>query len=401
MDLITILRKVKRRLLTYAFKINYRPAKRPTVIFESFGGRQISDSPLAIYKEIKKEYPDYRLIWVVNKQLVEEGFPNGERYDYVVRGSFKWVRTVEKAHVWVENARLPRWVKKPAHVKILQTWHGTPLKKLGLDIAQVTMPGTTTEKYHENFVHEANRWDALISPNAYSTKIFRQAFGYQNEILEIGYPRNDELAQPNAAKIRQLKEKLGISLDKKVVLYAPTYRDNQFFTKGKYAFSLPFDLAKLRDTLGEDTVLLLRMHYLIANAVDLTGVEDFAIDVSNYPDVADLYLAADVLVTDYSSVFFDYAYLKRPIVFFPYDYETYRDELRGFYLDYQKDLPGKIVYNEDELTHELAQLAKETQQQPSSQFEQFYARFCAIHAGDAAAQATNWVSQQLKAYEAK
>ncbi|MCC3237541.1 CDP-glycerol glycerophosphotransferase family protein, partial [Pediococcus acidilactici] len=229
---------------------------------------------------------------------------------------------------------------------------GFPLYKLGLDIAQVTMPGTTTEKYHENFVHEANRWDALISPNAYSTKIFRQAFGYQNEILEIGYPRNDELAQPNAAKIRQLKEKLGISLDKKVVLYAPTYRDNQFFTKGKYAFSLPFDLAKLRDTLGEDTVLLLRMHYLIANAVDLTGVEDFAIDVSNYPDVADLYLAADVLVTDYSSVFFDYAYLKRPIVFFPYDYETYRDELRGFYLDYQKDLPGKIVYNEDELTHE-------------------------------------------------
>ena len=219
--------------------------------------------------------------------------------------------------------------------------------------------------------------------------------------MEIGYPRNDELAQPNAAKIRQLKEKLGISLDKKVVLYAPTYRDNQFFTKGKYAFSLPFDLAKLRDTLGEDTVLLLRMHYLIVNAVDLTGVEDFAINVSNYPDVADLYLAADVLVTDYSSVFFDYAYLKRPIVFFPYDYETYRDELRGFYLDYQKDLPGKIVYNEDELTHELAQLAKETQQQPSSQFEQFYARFCAIHAGDAAAQATNWVSQQLQAYEAK
>ncbi|ARW19040.1 CDP-glycerol glycerophosphotransferase [Pediococcus pentosaceus] len=170
MNVIKFLRKVKRRLLGYSFKINYRPYTHTTVIFESFGGRQISDSPLAIYKELKKTHPEYRLIWVVNKGLATQAEENG--YDYVIRGSFKWVRTIEKAQIWVENARLPQWVRKPKHVKLIQTWHGTPLKKLGLDIKNVVMPGTNTERYHQNFVKEANRWDVLISPNTYSTNIF-------------------------------------------------------------------------------------------------------------------------------------------------------------------------------------------------------------------------------------
>jgi CDP-glycerol glycerophosphotransferase len=381
MNLITFLRKVKRRLVVYSLQINYRPATKKTVIFESFGGRQISDSPLAIYEQMKKDHPEYRLVWVINKDKVATVEAAG--YDYVIRGTFKWAKTIEKAHIWVENARLPAWVRKPEHVKLIQTWHGTPLKKLGLDIEKVTMPGTTTERYHANFVKEANRWDVLISPNAYSTSIFRQAFGYQNQILESGYPRNDVLANPSTEQITALKQKLGIPLDKKVIMYAPTYRDNQFFKKGKYSFKLPFSLKNFQERFGEDTVLLLRMHYLISNAMDISGFEDFAYDVSSYPNISDLYLVSDVLVTDYSSVFFDYAYLKRPVVFFPYDYEVYKDELRGFYLDYQTELPGEIVYNPDALRDGITRALAAEDMSQNAQFMKFYDRFCQIHAGDA------------------
>ena len=392
MNVIKFLRKVKRRLLGYSFKINYRPYTHTTVIFESFGGRQISDSPLAIYKELKKTHPEYRLIWVVNKGLATQAEENG--YDYVIRGSFKWVRTIEKAQIWVENARLPQWVRKPKHVKLIQTWHGTPLKKLGLDIKNVVMPGTNTERYHQNFVKEANRWDVLISPNTYSTNIFRQAFGYQNKIVEIGYPRNDKLANPTKEEIKLLKQKLGIPLDKKVIMYAPTYRDNQFFQKGKYSFELPFSLKEFQERFGNNAVLLLRMHYLIANSMDISGFEDFAYDVSSYADISELYLVSDLLITDYSSVFFDYAYLKRPILFYPYDYEIYKDELRGFYLDYQKDLPGKIAYNSVDLYDEIENELKENDISNNQQFEMFYKRFCGLDAGDASTKIVKLIEEK-------
>ncbi|MBF7124553.1 CDP-glycerol glycerophosphotransferase family protein [Pediococcus pentosaceus] len=393
MNVIKFLRKVKRRLLGYSFKINYRPYTHTTVIFESFGGRQISDSPLAIYKELKKTHPEYRLIWVVNKGLATQAEENG--YDYVIRGSFKWVRTIEKAQIWVENARLPQWVRKPKHVKLIQTWHGTPLKKLGLDIKNVVMPGTNTERYHQNFVKEANRWDVLISPNTYSTNIFRQAFGYQNKIVEIGYPRNDKLANPTKEEIKLLKQKLGIPLDKKVIMYAPTYRDNQFFQKGKYSFELPFSLKEFQERFGSNAVLLLRMHYLIANSMDISGFEDFAYDVSSYTDISELYLVSDLLITDYSSVFFDYAYLKRPILFYPYDYEIYKDELRGFYLDYQKDLPGKIAYNSVDLYDEIENELKENDISNNQQFEMFYKRFCGLNAGNASKRIVEEIERNL------
>lgn len=391
MYLINFLRKVKRRFLVYLFNINYKPYSQPTIVFESFGGRQISDSPLAIYKELKKTHPEYRLVWVVNKSLATQAEKNG--YDYVIRGSFKWVRTIEKAQVWVENARLPQWVRKPDHVKLIQTWHGTPLKKLGLDIENITMPGTTTELYHQNFVKEANRWDVLISPNHYSTDIFRHAFGYQNEIAEVGYPRNDKLANSTEPQITALKRKMGIPLNKKVIMYAPTYRDNQFFQKGKYSFELPFSLKEFQERFGKDAVLLLRMHYLIANSMDISGFENFSYDVSSYADISELYLVSDLLITDYSSVFFDYAYLKRPILFYPYDYEIYKDELRGFYLDYQKDLPGEIAYNPIELWDKIERGLAQSNMSIDQRFNTFYDRFCKINTGNASKEIVEEISK--------
>src|SRR5699024_6768720 len=132
-------------------------------------------------------------------------------------------------------------------------------------------------------------------------------------------------------------------VDKKIILYAPTWRDDDFYSRGNYKFELKLDLEKMQRRLGEEYVVVLRMHYLISSQLDISNFTEFAYDFSDYEDVAELYLVSDILITDYSSVFFDYANLKRPILFFAYDLEKYRDQLRGFYIDIEKELPGPLV----------------------------------------------------------
>ncbi|WP_338211553.1 CDP-glycerol glycerophosphotransferase family protein [Lactiplantibacillus paraxiangfangensis] len=387
--------RVNTRYMKRLFKMGHRQFDATTIIFESFGGRQVSDSPLAIYELFKKLYPGFRYIWSVEREAVPYCKANG--IPYVVRQTARWARTLEKAQYWISNARFPAWVRKPKYVTYIQTWHGTPLKKLGLDIENVAMPGTNTAAYHRNFVSEANRWDALVSPNDYSTQIFRSAFGFKNQILKVGYPRNDELINSSPEDVTALKQQLGIPLDKKVVLYAPTYRDNQFAEKGKYTFELPFSLADFRERFGQDAVLILRMHYLISNALDVSDYSDFVYDLSSYPNISDLYLVSDLLITDYSSVFFDYAYLQRPILFYPYDYHLYKDELRGFYLDYEKDLPGKIAQNEADLLDNVEEFLQRPDMSQDPQFQKFYDRFCAINDGLASFKVVNYVVHQIEA----
>lgn len=327
-------------------KFDFKQYSKPKIVFESFGGRQVSDSPYAIYETLK-DSSTVNCVWSIKQD--QQAYCEAHQIPYVIRRTLKWAMTLEKAQAWVVNARMPQWVRKPKHVYYVQTWHGTPLKKLGLDIKSVTMPNTTTEIYYQNFVRETDRWDTLISANSYATQIFKNAFDYHHEILETGYPRNDKLINTTAADILKIKKRLGISAKKKVVMYAPTYRDNDFAAKGKYLFKMPFSIDQLLKTLGEDTVLILRMHYLIVSQLNLSMYQGRVFDFSDYHDISDLYLISDLLITDYSSVFFDYAYLKRPIVFYPYDYYEYKDELRGFYLNYKTDLPGNIAWNEQEL----------------------------------------------------
>lgn len=390
----TIQDKVNLQRMRWLFKSGHRPYEQPTIIFESFGGRQVSDSPYAIYRLFTELYPGFTFVWSIDRSLKK--FCKQNQIPYVVRRTSKWVRALEKSSYWISNARFPAWVKKPSYVTYIQTWHGTPLKKLGLDIENVSMPGTTTSKYHDNFVKEANRWDALVSPNDYSTQIFRSAFGFNNQILKVGYPRNDELINTEPDEITALKESMGIPLDKKVVLYAPTYRDNQFAEKGKYTFELPFSLDDFKKQFGEDTVLILRMHYLIANAMDISDYTDFVYDFSSHPNISDLYLVSDMLITDYSSVFFDYAYLKRPILFYPYDYHLYKDELRGFYLDYEKNLPGQIANNEKELLSGIADGLKHPDMSEDPKFMKFYNRFCSIDDGLSSLKVVNYVVHQIE-----
>ena len=210
------------------------------------------------------------------------------------------------------------------------------------------------EEYQRVFRENSSRWDYLISQNEYSTEIFRRAFAFDKKILEIGYPRNDVLINNNnSIFIKDIKDRLGIPLDKKVILYAPTWRDNQYHMDGKYKFSMGLNIQEVLDELGEEYILLLKPHYLVTDKIDIIGYEKqiFIFDVQQ--DIQELYLITDILITDYSSVMFDYSLLKRPIIFFTYDLKQYKEEIREFYFDIFADPPGKIVLNNEQLVQAI------------------------------------------------
>lgn len=355
-------------------------AKKEIVIFESFFGKQYSCNPRAIYEYLKDHRPDLEMYWSVDPRYTE--FFKENNIPYTIRFTPRWFYLIFSAHFWVFNSRMPPFMPKPKHTTYLQTWHGTPLKKLAGDMGEVHMPATNTERYKKNFHRETSTWDYLISPNAYSTEVFRRAFRYDQPVIESGYPRNDYLyTNNNPQKIRQLKERLGIPLDKKVILYAPTWRDDQFYWKGHYRFNLTLDLERMQKEFGDRYVIILRMHYLVRQHYDLTPFEGFVYDFSNQGDVSDLYLISDMLITDYSSVFFDYANLNRPIIFFTYDIERYRDELRGFYFDIETQAPGPIVKTTDGVIKSVRQFENEGYAVPAA-FQNFYERFCYLECGE-------------------
>lgn len=347
------------------------------IVFESFLGRQFSDNPRAIYEYLKENDTRYKMYWSVDKHHIEKF--NQANINYIRRFSLKWMILMNRAKYWVTNSRLPLWIPKPIHTIYVQTWHGTPLKKLALDMEEVHMPAIDTETYKRNFLKEVKKWDYLISPNQYSTEIFKRAFQFDKKIIESGYPRNDYLINNNNKKqIKLIKSKLQIPTEKKVILYAPTWRDNQFYDKGRYKFDIQMDLNLLRQELSEEYIIILRLHYLVAENLDLSTYEGFVYDFSHYEDIRDLYLISDLLITDYSSVFFDFANLKRPMIFYVYDIDEYRDRLRGFYFDFEKQAPGPLVQNTKELINAIKNIEHNFNEE---EFSSFYNKFCYLDDG--------------------
>lgn len=355
------------------------PMKKNWICFESFLGKQYADSCKYIYEYLLRNYKkDYKFIWIINDDTVKiPGNPTR-----VHRFSLKYFYYMTRSKYWVNNMRQPKWYPKRKGNVFLETWHGTPLKKLVFDMEDVYSASPT---YKAEVYSQSRKWDYLVSDNPFSTEVFQSCFMFPKEkILEYGYPRNDLMHHPKRDKIAQkIRKKVGVPEGKKTILYAPTWRDDEYYGKGQYKFKLQLDLQRLRKEFGKEYVILLRTHYFIADSLDVTGVEDFAINVSKYSDITELYLISDICITDYSSVFFDYANLKRPILFFTYDLEKYRDVLRGFYIDIEKEIPGPLLYTNDEVVDAIKNIDK-INEQYHERYEEFYNRFCALDDGHAA-----------------
>ncbi|BAK94949.1 CDP-glycerol glycerophosphotransferase family protein [Tetragenococcus halophilus] len=390
-----------KRIISKVYKIIFNitatvfSVRKDVVLLESFNGKLPSDNPYAIYQELVKQTDKANLYWGIKKVHIKEAKQQFPDLNLVPRFSVKWLWLTTRANFWVFNSRMPNWLKKNKDTIYIQTWHGTPLKKLGADIQEVAMPGTDTEKYKNNFIFEASRWDYLIAPNQYSEDIFKRAFQFKNTFLEIGYPRNDELVNnKNNQKLQDgLKEKIIGKKNGRVILYAPTWRDDYFIKKGNYKFYMPFSLEKIVNCLDQDDTLIIRPHYLVGDSIDIKGYED-RVKICIDENINELYLISDLLITDYSSVMFDFAILQRPMLFYPYDMAHYKEKLRGFYLDYN-EVPGPIAEDEENLYEFIRNFVSQGQfsgyDRKKERFEQL---FCSWESGEASQKITNLIVER-------
>lgn len=354
-----------------------RPMAKNYILFESFFGKSFSDSPKYIYEYISANLPGkYKCIWIINKRRTNIPF----KHKKIKRFSLSYYYYLARCGYMVFNSRQPAWMIKRGGNVFLQTWHGTPLKKLVFDIEDIN---SATPKYKQQVYKQSRAWNYLIAANGFSSETFKRCFLFENTILNTGYPRNDILHSPDRDQIAAIiRRRLGIPKDKKTILYAPTWRDDEFYDKGKYKFELHLNLDLMRQELSDDYILLIRTHYFIADSLDLSALSDFAYNVSKYDDISELYLVSDILITDYSSVFFDFANLKRPMLFFTYDLEKYRDVLRGFYIDIEKEVPGPLVFTSEEIIDAIKDIDSITDYY-IERYEEFYNRFCGWEDGQA------------------
>ncbi|WP_298460484.1 CDP-glycerol glycerophosphotransferase family protein [uncultured Cellulomonas sp.] len=344
------------------------------IVYYSFGGRY-SDSPRALHQRaLTRTAADVEHVWLAHPSRAA-AFPAGT-VTVPVRTP-QALAALHGADVVVADNHLPVWDKRPG-TTYLQTWHGTPLKRIHRD----ALSQTDSEEVLARLDDDVTRWDVLLGPSEAAAVPLRAAFGFTGRVPVTGYPRNDALLAPDAAARRdRVRAALGIEDGRTAVLYAPTWRDDDRLRDAP-ASGLPLDPDRFAQRLGDDHVLLLRLHHLVPDAVrggDVPGV----VDVSDHPDINDLYLAADVLVTDYSSAMFDFALTGRPILSFVYDLEHYRDVLRGFYFDLAEIAPGPLLRTGEEVLDALADLDA-VQAASADRYREFRERFCHAEDGRAA-----------------
>lgn len=357
------------------------------VYFQTFSGRGYSDSPKALYEYMRKapEYRDYRFVWSFREpekygELLKDG--RTEIVKFRTREDNKKLR---RAGYWIANYRMLDYQHPRKGQVYVQCWHGTPLKRLGYDIKASDNAMNSIEEIRSKYKTDAEKFSYLLSPSPFASEKFASAWNLNathqtHKIIEEGYPRNDRLINANEEERAEIRSKLGVG-DKRVILYAPTWRDNQHISGEGYSYRTEVDFDMLKESLGDKYVILFRAHYLVANSFDFARYEGFVRDVSGYDDINELYLASDLLITDYSSVFFDYSNLGRPIIFYMYDLDQYENEMRGFYLSID-ELPGPIVTAEKELINEIR---KSEEWSADEKYLEFNRRFNPHEDGNASA----------------
>ena len=342
------------------------------IVLHSFEGR-FSDSPRALYEGLLRAGTGHELVWLADPRHVQ-GFPPGART--IEYGTPECVEALEAADVVIANTHTDLvWAKKPGAV-YLQTWHGTPLKRIHWDVLWAP------EGRLDRLQRDVDQWDYLVSPNAVSTPRLRGAFHFEGEVIESGYPRNDLLSGATASEVRaRVRGELGIPDGKTAVLYTPTWRDDVVFGDADADFTLDLDVDAFAERLGDDHVLLLRLHYMLTGRL-AASTHPSIVDVSFHPEVGELYLAADAMVTDYSSTMFDFAVTGKPMLFYTYDLEDYMSRQRGFYFDFAPDAPGPLLETNEALLDALADLDAVTARH-ADRYAAFRERYCHLEDGHA------------------
>jgi CDP-glycerol glycerophosphotransferase len=347
---------------------------RRTVMFESWRGLY-ADSPRALSEHLAGSDPSWRRLWVTSG---ENQFPSD--VTTVPRHGAAYFKDLFTTDILVANDIVSKHLVKGPRVHYVQMWHGTPLKLIGHDERAHSYTGA--QAHLKRMVRDVEKWDYLVSPGPACSEMFRSAFRFDGEIWETGYPRNDVLRSPGAAARREeIRRQLGIAPGSLAVLHAPTWRDDDKADDGRFRQSVLLDPDVMAAALPEGSRLLLRLHRNVRERPTSPGSE-FVLDVSDHPDIAELYLAADVLVSDYSSAIYDFAVTGKPILLFAPDLDRYRDAVRGMYFDYQEWAPGPVSATQEELAASLGDLDG-VARAFAQRYQEFVQRFCPHEDGHA------------------
>lgn len=310
----------------------FTPVDEKSVIFSAHS-RKYNDSPKAIYEYMitRPEFKDYTFYWALDDVTVDIPGPAIK----IIPDTPEYFRTALKCKYWITCVNIERSLKfKKRNCVYLNTWHGIPVKTVGNG-------AEGRNDYDFSYI------DYFCISGDYEIPIYEKSFNIPtSHMIKTGLPRNDVLYKTTSEEAEGIKRRLGLPLDKKLILYAPTWRDSKDGGKS-YSIKPPMDLAKWERALGEKYILLFRTHPY-TNKLLGVSFNDFVRDYVNYSNINDLMKIADILISDYSATIFDYSILERPIISFAYDCDEYGRE-RGFAMDIRKEMPGGISETEDEV----------------------------------------------------
>ncbi|MFB8383028.1 bifunctional glycosyltransferase/CDP-glycerol:glycerophosphate glycerophosphotransferase [Streptomyces rubiginosohelvolus] len=354
---------------------------RDTVLYA--GG----DSPRAVHAELVRRGADAEHLWVTGTTPGRTTHvPPGARA--VPMHSAAWYEALARSRRIVTDEQLPVWFERRPGQTVVQTWHGTPLGRFGSGLADSLY---ADHQHLATLPQRSAQWSVLISPSRFATPLLRRSLAYEGEVLEAGSPANDVLFPPARDKAaEEVRRGLGIPEEHRVVLYAPTYRDHLAHppsaspdrtAPGAYRWDPALDPHALARALGPGHTVLVRRHPRVTGSVPAgTGL----LDVSHHPGAAGLLLIADVLVTDYAGLMFDFALTGRPMLFHTYDLEHYRDTVRGFCLDFETRAPGPLLVTTDEVAQALRDTGASAARHADA-YESFRRDYCDLDDGGAAA----------------
>lgn len=327
--------------LLWLFKPFFRTDEK-LFLFVSFGGKKYDDSPRAIYEQMLSDirFEGNRLVWAF---LQPEKFdiPKGEK---VRIDTLRFYKIALKSRVWITNSSVERGLSfKKKNTFYYNSWHGSAIKKMGSDI----------QKSNDGFKSKgSSNIDVMAAQGKFDVDVFSRVFCIQSDKFHItGLPRNDRLADYSDDYRNKLRMLLNLNSNKKVILYAPTYREYEFDCNGVY-LTTPIDIEEWQKKLSNKYILLFRAHHAVARSLNINDNE-FIRDVSKYPKLEDLMIVSDLLISDYSSILFDYSIMGKPMLCYTYDYEKYEKE-RGVYFDVREKLPSAST--QDEMIERLVNL---------------------------------------------
>ncbi|WP_421629363.1 bifunctional glycosyltransferase/CDP-glycerol:glycerophosphate glycerophosphotransferase [Corynebacterium pseudogenitalium] len=358
------------------------PVKRGLALFESHMGTQYSDSPRAIFEALRAQRPDLEVFWSVADTSAPTICPT----HLVRRHSDSYAMILARAATVVDNQGFPSYYQRRGGQLYLQTWHGVPLKQMGRSSA------VKSESELREIQRSVANWSLTFAPSSYYQEHLNEAMFYNGPVLKCGLPRNDRLVNyTDADRIAALR-RLHLDPRKRYLLWAPTFRE-----RGRLGVPKVEDMLNLSSLIGmlpDDVVLLTRPHYLNRFEIprELTGRVQ---DVSDIDEVSELYLACDLLITDYSSVMFDFAYTGKPIVIFAPDYEDYKEAQRGIIFDIAEEAPGPFVLAQEELPNAI-EIALEEGAVKSDKYEQFVLKYVGSRKGGASEMAAKKILEWIE-----